>query len=158
MARCGARKPEVGQALDVGEGREIDIGDARVEPRGRTNVATERLDGVAEAGAAAIELRSGVPHLEGRRRPTQRSVQSRELVPVITRRVTLEGAAQVVAVARAAGTFDDVELALEVAVARQLPRLAGEEQLAHALEVHARLDVVALLGPMRGVDGAPGDA
>src|SRR2546422_5781939 len=111
MARCRARKAEARQTLDVGEGCEIDAGEGCVNPRCRTTVATERLDGVAEAGAAAVKLRPGVPHLEGGRRPAQRSIQCGELISIVARQFTLERSAEVVAVAGITHPLDDVKLA-----------------------------------------------
>ena len=115
---------------------------------GRT-LGAKRLDPVREAGVAAVELRPGVDDVEGGLGPSQRAVQLGEPVVVHAGDIAGERACR-----DRGPAFEEMEGALEVAVAGDGPLLVLEEQLLHAREVHARLHLIGLLRPMRHVDVA----
>src|SRR3989304_9072065 len=95
---------------------------------------------------AAVKLRPGVGHLEQRARPAQRPIKRPESVAVHARDLAGEGTRQIVTAP------EQVELAPEIAGAGERPRLVLEENLAHPLKVHARVDVIAHLRPAAEID------
>jgi hypothetical protein len=133
-------------AEEVRELGEVHVLVAGVEARGRAAGRAERRQDVVEGGAPAVEPRGGVGHLEAVRQPQQRPGEAGERVVVDRGRGAREAAPQL------APALVEVEGAVEVALAGHAPRLAGEEDLAHAREVHARVHVIELLRPVRDVD------
>ena len=143
-------EPLSGQLLEIGELGEIDAGQRRIESRRRPRLRAKRLDRVSELRVTAVELRAGVPDVERRLRPPQRSVERRELVVVEAERRAPERAGEI-----SAAALEQRERAIELAVAGETPALVLPEDLAHARKVHARLDLVDLVRPVGEVDVAP---
>ncbi len=122
---------------------EVQVGVVGIERlRGPTGRA-ERRDGVAEARAAAKHLGVRVCDGETIGRPDQRPVQLVERQVVDDRACAVELAGELAAV------LEETENARELSFPAEPPGLVGEEDLAHALEVDRRVDVVGLLGPVR---------
>src|SRR5262245_15501280 len=109
MATRGSTgEPNARPALQVAEGGDVDILVRRIEARGRPNLLAEGLDRIRELRVAAVRLRAGIPDVERRRRPSQRSAQRRELVVAPSEQIALERAAQIAS--GAVGFLGELEL------------------------------------------------
>src|SRR5262249_9634373 len=132
-----------GQLLEIGELREIDAAEDRVEAVRRLHPLPERLDRIDELRGAAVELRAGGPDVEPILRPAKRSVQGRESIVVQPGKLARKRPGEIAV--RILPRLVEAESAVEVAVAGEPPRRVLEEQLAHAREVHARVQPIALI-------------
>src|SRR5438552_9440211 len=110
VERRGTREACTGPPLEIADARQVDAGQRRLEPVRGTPLGAERLDAVDERRLAAVEPGAGVPDVERRRRPAQRSVQRRKAVLVHARERTREGAREIVS------ALEQMERAGEVAV------------------------------------------
>ena len=130
----------------IREASEVEVLVRRVPPRAPARSAARLPHPVSKLGRAPKKLRRRLRDVEQVREPGDGSPQVLKSIRVEAGQRAREGPLQL------AATLEEMKGAGEVALTGQREAIAGKEQLAHAPELNARLDLVRLFRPASEID------